>query len=77
MIAGSHTDNLLSREVAVKMGLIRRVDEVSPQDSDLFGDIGCLGDALSRSPLPNQGTPDIELEIASYADAVVKKKKKM
>ena len=42
VIAGSHTDNLLSRGVAVNMGLIRRVDEVSPQDSDLFGDIGCL-----------------------------------
>ena len=33
-----------------------------------------LADALSRSPLPNQGTPDIELEIASYADAVMEMK---
>ena len=74
VITGSHTDNLLSRGVAVKMGLIKRVDKVSPQDSDLFGDIGCLADALSRSPLPNQGTPDIELEIASYADAVMEMK---
>ena len=42
VIVGTHTDNLLSRGVAVKMGLIRRVDEVSAQDSDLFGDSGCL-----------------------------------
>ena len=33
-----------------------------------------LADALSRSPLFNQGTPDIELEIASYADAVMEMK---
>ena len=33
-----------------------------------------LADALSRSPLPNQGTPDIELEIASYADTVMEMK---
>ena len=42
MIAGSHTDNLLSRGVAVKVGLIRHLGEVSPQDSDLFGDFSCL-----------------------------------
>ena len=74
VIVGSHTDILLSRGVAVKMGLIRRVDEVSPQVSDLFGDIGCLADALSRRPLPNQGIPDIELEIASHPDAVMEMK---
>ena len=33
-----------------------------------------LADALSRSHLPNQGTSDIELEIASYADAVMEMK---
>lgn len=39
---GSTTDNLLSRGAAVRMGLIRRIDEINLDDSELFGDIGCL-----------------------------------
>ena len=40
--ACSETDNLLSHGIAVKMGLIQRVDDVSPQDSDIWEDIGRL-----------------------------------
>ena len=39
--AGTSTDNLLSRSVAVRMGLIRRLDTLNLKD-DIFGDIGRL-----------------------------------
>ena len=39
---GNSTDSLLSRSVAVKMGLMQRLEEISLDDSELFGDIGLL-----------------------------------
>ena len=51
--AGTSTDNRLSSSVAVRMGLIRRLDMLNLKD-DIFGDIERLDCDLVKIKLPEQ-----------------------